>query len=125
MNYYVWRHDQGQFQKYTINRGEVGIGLQIRTADIDGDGDQDIVVAGKEGTPALGQSQQIDDPSPRMPTAYMHAPAKATDQAGAPAFSSKGRSYVSPGCNPGLLRTHLDRAALHLTWAVPVGLCAE
>ncbi|SFJ10640.1 FG-GAP repeat domain-containing protein [Planctomicrobium piriforme] len=43
----------GKFTKHIINEGQVGIGLQIRTADIDGDGDIDIVVPGKEGTQIL------------------------------------------------------------------------
>lgn len=43
----------GKFTRHVINEGEVGIGLQIRTADIDGDGDVDIVVPGKEGTQIL------------------------------------------------------------------------
>ena len=32
---------------------QAGAGLQIRTADLDADGDTDIVVAGKEGTQIL------------------------------------------------------------------------
>lgn len=53
MRYYVWDANKKQFDKYTINEGQVGAGLQIRTADLDGDGDTDIVVAGKEGTQIL------------------------------------------------------------------------
>jgi len=53
MRYYVWNSKEKSFDAYTINRGEVGIGLQIRTADLDGDGDTDIVVAGKDGTQIL------------------------------------------------------------------------
>lgn len=53
MRYYVWNRSTKSFDAYTINRGEVGIGLQIRTADLDADGDIDIVVAGKEGTQIL------------------------------------------------------------------------
>ena len=41
------------FDAYTINQGQVGGGLQIRTADLDADGDTDIVVAGKDGTQIL------------------------------------------------------------------------
>ncbi|MBI1248099.1 VCBS repeat-containing protein [bacterium] len=52
VNYYTW-DDQGNFTRHTVNRGDVGIGLQIRTADIDADGDIDIVVAGKDGTQIL------------------------------------------------------------------------
>jgi len=36
-----------------IYEGTVGVGLQIRTADLDADGDIDIVVAGKDGTQIL------------------------------------------------------------------------
>jgi hypothetical protein len=43
----------GKFTRHIINEGNVGIGLQIRTADLDGDGDIDIVVPGKEGTQIL------------------------------------------------------------------------
>ncbi len=53
LSYYKWNADEKKFDKYIINRGQVGIGLQIRTADIDGDGDIDIVVAGKDGTQIL------------------------------------------------------------------------
>ena len=41
------------FDAYTINEGQVGGGLQIRTADLDADGDMDAVVAGKDGTQIL------------------------------------------------------------------------
>ncbi len=53
MRYYVWNAEKKSFDAYTINRGEVGTGLQIRTADLDQDGDTDIIVAGKEGTQIL------------------------------------------------------------------------
>ncbi|MFO7905428.1 MAG: FG-GAP repeat domain-containing protein [Planctomycetota bacterium] len=53
MRYYVWNAESKSFKPYTINEGQVGAGLQIRTADLDGDGDIDIVVAGKEGTQIL------------------------------------------------------------------------
>jgi len=43
----------GKLTRFVINEGLVGIGLQIRTADLDGDGDMDIVVAGKDGTQIL------------------------------------------------------------------------
>ncbi len=45
--------EAGKFTKHIIESGSVGIGLQIRTADIDGDGDLDIVLAGKDGTQIL------------------------------------------------------------------------
>ncbi len=53
MRYYVWNPQTKAFEGYTINEGEVGGGLQIRTADLDADGDIDIVVAGKDGTQIL------------------------------------------------------------------------
>jgi len=53
MRYYVWVAKKKAFDAYTINEGQVGAGLQIRTADLDADGDTDIVVAGKEGTQIL------------------------------------------------------------------------
>ncbi len=53
MRYYVWDAQKKAFAGYTINEGQVGGGLQIRTADLDADGDTDIVVAGKEGTQIL------------------------------------------------------------------------
>ena len=53
MRYYVWSPPKGAFDAYTINEGQVGGGLQIRTADLDADGDIDIVVAGKDGTQIL------------------------------------------------------------------------
>ncbi len=53
MYYYVWNQNKKVFKRYTIDFGNVGAGLQIRTPDIDADGDIDIVVAGKEGTQIL------------------------------------------------------------------------
>lgn len=53
MRYYVWNAKAKAYEGHTINSGEVGIGLQIRTADVDADGDLDIVVAGKDGTQIL------------------------------------------------------------------------
>jgi hypothetical protein len=41
---------QVEFVRHTIEFGHVGVGLQIRTADLNGDGKVDIVVAGKSGT---------------------------------------------------------------------------
>jgi len=48
--YYKWKPKSQSFERYTINEGLVGIGLQIRTADLDADGRLDIAVAGKTGT---------------------------------------------------------------------------
>lgn len=38
------------FRRHTIDEGRVGCGLQIRSADLNGDGRQDLAVAGKSGT---------------------------------------------------------------------------
>jgi len=51
--YYVWDAEKQAYERHIIEDGHVGIGLQIRTADVDGDGDTDIVVAGKDGTQIL------------------------------------------------------------------------
>ena len=51
--YYSFDRNSKKFTKHIIDAGKVGIGLQIRTADIDDDGDVDIVVAGKDGTQIL------------------------------------------------------------------------
>jgi len=51
--YYTWDEGSTKFTRHMIEKGTVGIGLQIRTADIDADGDIDIVVAGKDGTQIL------------------------------------------------------------------------
>ncbi len=53
MRYYVWNPQSKSYEGHTINEGAVGGGLQIRTADLDADGDIDIVVAGKDGTQIL------------------------------------------------------------------------
>ncbi|TWT75703.1 FG-GAP repeat protein [Posidoniimonas polymericola] len=50
IQYYSWDHAEGTFRKSFINVGIVGVGLQIRTADLDSDGRIDIAVAGKGGT---------------------------------------------------------------------------
>jgi hypothetical protein len=51
--YYVWEPASKSFVRQVIDDGHVGIGLQIRTADLDEDGDTDIALAGKEGTKIL------------------------------------------------------------------------
>ncbi|MEZ6098058.1 MAG: VCBS repeat-containing protein [Pirellulaceae bacterium] len=51
--YYTWDSDAQKFTRHMIDRGHVGIGLQIRPIDIDGDGDIDLVMAGKDGTKIL------------------------------------------------------------------------
>ena len=48
--YYEWDAKTLKFTRHTIEEGRVGIGLQIRTADLNGDGRLDIAVAGKSGT---------------------------------------------------------------------------
>lgn len=51
--YYTWDERFSEFKRYVINDGAVGIGLQIRTADLDADGDLEIILAGKDGTQVL------------------------------------------------------------------------
>ncbi len=48
--YYKWNAKSQTFTRHTIDQGSVGTGLQIRTADLNGDGRLDIAVAGKSGT---------------------------------------------------------------------------
>ena len=48
--YYKWNGEEKTFTRYPIDEGEVGTGLQIRPADLNGDGRPDLVVAGKTGT---------------------------------------------------------------------------
>ncbi|RMG02480.1 MAG: VCBS repeat-containing protein [Planctomycetota bacterium] len=50
---YSWNAETQTFTRHPIAEGRVGAGLQIRTADLDADGDLDIVVAGKDGTQIL------------------------------------------------------------------------
>lgn len=47
--YFTWDASQQAFVRHTMAEG-VGTGLQIRTADLTGDGRIDVVVAGKSGT---------------------------------------------------------------------------
>ncbi|RMG35531.1 MAG: VCBS repeat-containing protein [Planctomycetota bacterium] len=52
--YYEWDRSQGAFRgPVIIERGVVGTGLQIRSADLDGNGYVDLVLPGKEGTQIL------------------------------------------------------------------------
>ncbi len=51
--YFKWNKEQQKFQKFTVAKDGPGIGLQIRVADLDGNGWKDIVVAGKSGTHIL------------------------------------------------------------------------
>ena len=50
---YKWNPNTLEFAKNEIHRGEAGIGLQIRVADMNADGRPDIVVPGKSGTHVL------------------------------------------------------------------------
>ncbi len=50
LHYYSWDAAEQTFRKTVIDRGRVGIGLQIRTGDLNNDGRTDIAVAGKGGT---------------------------------------------------------------------------
>ena len=51
--YYTWDDGFESFERHTICEAAVGIGLQIRTADLDADGDLEIIVPGKDGTQIL------------------------------------------------------------------------
>ena len=51
--YYRWDPEKNQFERFTIEEGHVGTGLQIRVADFNGDGRLDIVTPGKSGTHVL------------------------------------------------------------------------
>ena len=48
--YYTWDRKTSTFTRHVIDEGTVGIGMQIRTADLNADGRTDILVAGKAGT---------------------------------------------------------------------------
>jgi hypothetical protein len=50
--YYTWDKSAGQFTRHTISPpgGGVGCGMQLRVADLNGDGRPDIVAPGKSGT---------------------------------------------------------------------------
>lgn len=51
--YFKWNQEQQQFKKFPVAENGPGIGLQIRVADLDGNGWKDIVCAGKSGTHIL------------------------------------------------------------------------
>lgn len=53
---YRWDAAAKRFNRFTIAEG-VGTGLQIRVADMNGDGRADVVVAGKDGTQVLLQAK--------------------------------------------------------------------
>jgi hypothetical protein len=48
--YYDWNENSGRFDRFPIEEGHVGCGLQIVVAELTGDGKTDIAVAGKSGT---------------------------------------------------------------------------
>jgi hypothetical protein len=50
LNSYRFNSATKSFDKSVIEQGHVGVGLQIATSDINGDGKVDIAVAGKSGT---------------------------------------------------------------------------
>ncbi len=56
MYYYTWDKASQQFAKHVIEEGHVGTGLQIVTADLNGDAKLDLAVAGKSGTYILFQN---------------------------------------------------------------------
>ncbi len=56
MYYYTWDKASQQFTKHVIEEGHVGTGLQIVTADLNGDAKLDLAVAGKSGTYILFQN---------------------------------------------------------------------
>jgi FG-GAP-like repeat len=51
--YFKWSKEQKKFAKLPVAENGPGIGLQIRVADLDGNGWKDIVCAGKSGTHIL------------------------------------------------------------------------
>tara|TARA_R110002096_G_scaffold316010_17_gene510442 strand:- start:7053 stop:11594 length:4542 start_codon:yes stop_codon:yes gene_type:complete len=53
INYYKWNPDTSSFVKFEAHRGQAGVGLQIRVADLDADGWKEIIVPGKSGTHIL------------------------------------------------------------------------
>ncbi len=55
MYYYRWNKDSMSFEKFVIDEGHIGTGLQIRTGDLNSDGLVDIAVSGKDGTWLLFQ----------------------------------------------------------------------
>jgi hypothetical protein len=51
--YFKWNRERQQFAKFPVAENGPGIGLQIRVADLDGNGLRDIICAGKSGTHVL------------------------------------------------------------------------
>ena len=56
--YFKWNREEQRFTKFPVAEGGPGIGLQIRVADLDGNGWKDIVCAGKSGTHILWNQTQ-------------------------------------------------------------------
>jgi len=52
---YIWNKTRQEFNRQEIANGKIGTGLVIRVADLNADGQKDIVVAGKMGTYILWQ----------------------------------------------------------------------
>jgi hypothetical protein len=59
MYYYRWNDESKSFEKFVIDEGHIGTGLQIRTGDLNADGLMDIAVSGKDGTWLLFQRPQV------------------------------------------------------------------
>ena|SRR5712692_6591175 len=58
--YYKINRRSAEFSRYTISyNGSAGVGTQFVVADVDGDGDQDVLVAGKTGLRWL-ENLQVD-----------------------------------------------------------------
>lgn len=53
INYYKWNAKTASFTKFEAHRGQAGVGLQIRVADLNADGWKEIIVPGKSGTHIL------------------------------------------------------------------------
>lgn len=55
---YVWNESTQIFDRHIVAKGNIGTGLFIRVADLNSDGRNDIVVAGKTGTYILWQDKR-------------------------------------------------------------------
>lgn len=61
--YYEWHRAEQRFERHTIAEGHVGTGLEINTADLNGDGALDIVAPGKSGTYILFNEGDGSEPT--------------------------------------------------------------